>query len=142
MKLNSQNYIALPFLILIIPLFFLLIIHTPGYAKNMGKEVLTGVYQCPGDFPGFFHSIKFTATNLGELSIETTFNNLDTGDCTPRGENARTLAQDLGCKVGPLNPFQRGGGLGGAFGFVCDDNGRNIREIIRDLSREILRPTE
>lgn len=106
------------------------------------KAVVTGAYRCPGDYPGFQHSIAFTASDIGHLNVETDFDNLDTGDCTPRGKDAMAVAQELGCTTGPLYSFRRGGGAGGAFGFICQGKRSHIIRVIQKLSKEILRPTQ
>jgi hypothetical protein len=116
----------------------------PGGAcsDDSDQVVVTGAYRCPGNFIGFQHSIAFTTSDLGDLNIETEFSNLDTGDCTPRGQTALGLAKNLGCTVGPLYAFQRGGGAGAAFGFVCTGKRSRILHVIEKLSGEILRPTQ
>lgn len=105
--------------------------------------VVTGAYRCPGDnVGGLQHSIAFTTTALGNLSIETVHSNLDTGDCTPRGQDAITLTKNLGCTTGSIYPFHRGGGPGSAFGFVCTGKKSAMLDVIEKLSSEILRPTK
>lgn len=119
--------------------------HAHSGSDKKHQVVLTGAYRCPGDFvgSGLQHSIIFTASDLGELHIETIHGNLDTGDCAPRGEDARTLAKTLGCTVGPATIFQPGAGSQGrAFGFVCQSDHNTIVNTIGALSREILRPTQ
>jgi len=113
-----------------------------AYMYKKHQVVVTGAYRCPGDFPGFQHSITFTASELGDLNIETEFDNLDTGDCTPRGQDALNLAQDLGCTTGPLYAFKRNGSPGAAFGFVCKGKRDRIVSVIEKLSGEILRPAQ
>lgn len=105
------------------------------------SDVVTGAYRCPGSFAGFQHSVSFNTTAQGNLNVETEFSNLDAGDCTPRGQNAWDLAQALGCTTGPIYSFQRGGGIGAAFGFVCKGKRASILNTIEKLSVEILRPT-
>jgi hypothetical protein len=142
---------------LLLPCAFVVGLSIPAYSEEIdsavrsegGEVVLTGLYRCPAelrdtDFAGnsFGHGITFTTTGLGELRIETAFNNLDVGDCTPRGNQSRALAQELGCTVGPLHGFrQSGGDLGSGFGFVCKVSRRRIINIIDRLSRDILTPT-
>ena len=104
--------------------------------------VITGAYRCPGNFVGGLqHAITFNTTDGADLSIETEFLNLDTGDCTPRGKNAIDVARRLGCTAGPVYAFQRGGGPGAAFGFVCNGERSAMVKVIQKLSAEILRPT-
>ena len=57
--------------------------------------IIIGACRCPGDFPGFQHSIAFTASGLGNLNIETEFRNLDIGNCRTKSQNFLDLAQDL-----------------------------------------------
>jgi hypothetical protein len=108
------------------------------------EVVVTGAYRCPGDFSGggLQHSMTFNTTDGGNLSIENHLDNLDTGDCTPRGQNAIDLTKKLGCTTGPLYQFQPGGGPGSAFGFVCKGERSYILGVIKQLSVEILRPTQ
>jgi hypothetical protein len=108
----------------------------------LGLVVVTGVYKCTG-YGGLQHSIDFTATDLGSLHIETVLSNQDEGDCTPRGDAVRTVAESMGCTVGPLtvsqgtsNPF-----TGRAFGFVCKGTRSKVVNVIEALSQEILRST-
>lgn len=110
------------------------------HQKNI--VVVTGGYRCPGAFAGFFHAMDFTATELGALTVETEFGNLDTGDCNPRGMDAKELAEELGCTTGPTYGHQPAGGdRGVAFGFVCEGPQHKIVRVIEALSKEILRPT-
>ncbi|WP_156912163.1 hypothetical protein [Citrifermentans bremense] len=103
--------------------------------------IVTGAYRCPGDVPGFYHSITCTTSDLGELKVETEFGNLDNGDCTPRGQNVVDLATRLGCTTGPVYQYRRGGGIGAAFGFVCKGQRADVLQAIGALSEEVLRPT-
>ncbi len=122
----------------------------PANAADTPTAVITGQYRCPGNFPGgLFHSMTMSATDLGPIRVETTFGNLDAGDCTPRGNQARTVVASfnqqgqLSCAViTPIYLFQPGGGPGSAFDFVCRGDQNKVRDFIEAVSTEILRPTQ
>jgi hypothetical protein len=114
-------------------------------ADKTAQVVVTGAYRCSP--PSLQHSIRFTATDLGEVFIHSLHGNLDAGDCIPRGMQARTLAAEgLSCTVGPFISalITEGGAIqpGSMFGFVCGGTKAHVVNAIHELSQEILRPTE